>query len=358
MQTATHDAGPTENFGVLRVRRQVVNSQSYVGAMTTTRVGSDGSVNLAGGVDAVVRVFGDDYVTVRAAHTLNRSPDEPRIAPFLDAAIGRLTLERRRSAGPRYIASAGTVGPRYVPGIGFVSRTGISDIVAAFSFPRYPRGGAFRRVDVMQFTARALIRRDDGALESASFEYNSDFEWSSGAGLSADLAAAHEDVPVAFDLHRNTTVPSGRYTTVALDAGIETAPGGLVRAELDVSLGTFYGGWRTSISGAGRWNASRHLEIAAEYALDAIRFPRGGHGFDAHIVRMRVGAALDTRASATAIVQYGSVSGELAANVRLRYNFAEGHDLWLVYDELLDRAPGLQRGHRAVLAKYTRTYTW
>lgn len=66
-------------------------------------------------------------------------------------------------------------------------------------------------------------------------------------------------------------------------------------------------------------------------------------------------SALDRRASATALVQYGSVLRELAVNLRLRYNFSEGDDLWLVYDELVEStAPAHRR--RTVLTKHTRTY--
>ena len=52
-----------------------------------------------------------------------------------------------------------------------------------------------------------------------------------------------------------------------------------------------------------------------------------------HVARLRIGAAANARLSATALVQTNSVDDRLGVNLRLRYNFSEGSDLWLVYDE-------------------------
>lgn len=58
MQTRQVAGLSSENMGVLRMRRQVLNQNSYVGLMTTSRVGLDGSYNLAYGLDGIFRVFG------------------------------------------------------------------------------------------------------------------------------------------------------------------------------------------------------------------------------------------------------------------------------------------------------------
>jgi hypothetical protein len=80
--------------------------------------------------------------------------------------------------------------------------------------------------------------------------------------------------------------------------------------------------------------------------------------------RFRIRAALDARASGNAFVQYNSTTDRLDFNVRLRYAFAEGTDLWLVYNEGLDTDPlrdtiGVRSPTslaRTVLLKYTHTF--
>lgn len=101
------------------------------------------------------------------------------------------------------------------------------------------RSGAVRRVDPLQLSGSVLRRHADGRVESVSVEYNSDVEWRSGTELSADVEVVYEDVPEPFDLPVGTVIPAGPYTFVRVDGGIESPPGGLVRAEFDWSLGSF-----------------------------------------------------------------------------------------------------------------------
>jgi hypothetical protein len=42
---------PSENFGVMRFLRQVINENSYIGTMATSQSGADGSYNFAYGPD-------------------------------------------------------------------------------------------------------------------------------------------------------------------------------------------------------------------------------------------------------------------------------------------------------------------
>ncbi len=112
------------------------------------------------------------------------------------------------------------------------------------------------------------------------------------------------------------------------------------------------------------WNVSRYLELILEYEFDAVRFPDRDQGFDAHIARLRVRTALNTKFSVNAFTQFSNVNDFVAANVRLRYNFREGNDLWLVYNEgfNLDRDridPALPlTDNRTLLLKYTYTFAW
>lgn len=57
---------------------------------------------------------------------------------------------------------------------------------------------------------------------------------------------------------------------------------------------------------------------------------------DTHLARIRVRAMLSTRLSVTGFAQYRSTSGGATANLGVRYNPSEGHDLFLVFDEGLN----------------------
>jgi hypothetical protein len=128
------------------------------------------------------------------------------------------------------------------------------------------------------------------------------------------------------------------------------------------SAGTFYDGWQATARLSPTWYVSPHLELTGSYEYDRIRFPDRGQRLDVHIARIRIGTALDTKLSTNALLQYNSVSRSVSANVRFRYNFREGNDLWIVYNEGLntDRhrlSPVLPfTDNRTILLKYTHTF--
>ena len=92
---------------------------------------------------------------------------------------------------------------------------------------------------------------------------------------------------------------------------------------------------------------------------------RGTSGSTRDQFRLRAAYSLDARLSAAAFVQYSRAGESVAANLRVRYRFSEGRDLWIVYNDLLDadRVPlaGLPRGplslNRTLAMKYTHTFT-
>lgn len=120
MQTAAALGRPSENFGVARLRQRVFNEYSTVGGMVTSRVGTDGSYNVAAGVDALVRLVGDEYATLKFAHT---SENGAVGTDLLDASRMLFRWERRAEGGISYAAEVARSGAAFNPGIGFDLRS-------------------------------------------------------------------------------------------------------------------------------------------------------------------------------------------------------------------------------------------
>ena len=101
-----------------------------------------------------------------------------------------------------------------------------------------------------------------------------------------------------------------------------------------------------------------------DYQLNRIRFDDRAQAFDSHLLGFRARAAWNSRLSAEAFVQYNSTIDRITGNTRLRYNFREGRDLWLVWNESLNtdleppEASGLRLPRtdaRQLVLKYTHT---
>jgi hypothetical protein len=360
LHTAKANALPSENFGIVRARRTVLNANSYAGVIGTSRVGVDGGYNAAYGLDGLFRIMGDDYLSLQWAQTFDRAAT----AGADVTTGGRFTaeLERRRRAGFGYRSGWAWSDAGYNPGIGFVQRTDffLSDQTISYTWlPTEPSRFIWHTIAANGF---AYLRNADGTAESAEANLNWSFSDRRLTSGSIEARVIYEDLLVPFALSRDVVIPVGSYTNAAAAIEYSMPQTQLRKVSFGLDAGSFFDGWRSTVSIEPTWFVSRHLELTGEYEYSRIRFPDRDQRFDAHVARLRIGTALNTMLSANAFVQYNSTVDRFSTNLRLRYNFREGNDLWVVYDEQLntDRHRTLPvlptSGARTVIVKYTYTF--
>jgi hypothetical protein len=361
MQTAESGDTPTENFGVARLRRRVFNANSYVGAMATSRV-RDGAHNVAGGLDAVIRMFGDDYLTMKWAASVDEA-DSAGLG-LLERSHLYARWQRRANRGLAYTLSSTISGSEFRPDLGFLPRRDYwtANVLAERYF--WTDDHSWLRRIWPGMLAFSTFRRSDGALESGQYAVWVQWETKRGGGGWIEPKLFRESVVSAFLIGGEAEVPAGDYTFADLQVNLSMANGRKLRTGVDFRAGSYFDGSRVQVQLTPTWNLSRHLEIGGEYLYSRIRFPDRGQGADIHLAGLRLRTALDARASGNALVQYNSTTDRLEFNVRLRYNFAEGTDLWLVFNEGLDApsrsaAPGLEdttgSGSGSLILKYSHT---
>jgi len=364
MQTAAaEDRGvPAENFGVARVRRRVFNSTSYAGGIVTTRLGRDGSYNVGYGLDSVVRVTGDEYLTMKGAQTVDRALVRSGGFDPGDATLGLLRWERRRSDGFNYQGTVTRAGADYRPDVGFVTRRDFTELDGEMAYGWFPEGETALRTLTPEVDGAVAFRNEGGTVQSARIEHAWTAAFNDGRTVELEGRMRVEDLRDELEFPERTTVPAGQYTFATV--GLEHGPpdGQLLRTEASVSVGRFFDGWRGQAEVSPTWNLSRHLELGGTYQVNRVRFPERDQRFTAHVARTRVRLALNKQVSTNAFLQYNSAASVATADVRFRYNFGQGKDLWVVYNEgiNLDRArtvPVLPRTDaRSVLLKYTYTF--
>jgi hypothetical protein len=357
LQTARNTALPSENFGVYRLRRQVFNANSYAGGMLTTRLGENGEYNVAYGLDGIIRVGLREYLEVKWAQTF----DDARTNTPGASGYGRLRLERRGQRGFGYTAAITWEGRDFDPGIGFVSRNDFTEPFLSFSYGWYPNEESSIRVIAPRLSTGLYFSNQDGAVESVFSWQTTDIQMKSGDVYTVTLQGNYEDLPDSLSFPEDTSVPPGQYSYYSVGGAYRMGGGNLFRTDGKFAIGTLFDGWNVEVGVEPTWNLSRRIELGAEYQYNRVRFSDRNLAFDVHLARIRAQLGMNTKASVNAFVQYNTADDALSANIRFRYNFSEGNDIWLVYNEgmNIDRyrvTPTLPRvDSRTILLKYTYT---
>ncbi len=345
-----------ENFGVLRLRRQVLNPQSVAGAMLTSRLAEDGAYNVAMGLDTRLNVVGSEYLTIRAAHTLENGVES-------GAGTSRVFAQwdRRVNRGLSYGLSGAWSGADYNPGTGFIFRNDFTRIGGNIKLDRFSSDESLVRRVQPGVWARAYLRNADRSVESARVQSFVSLELKSGTWLWIGPTYRIEDIRDGFKLSGAVPIEPGRYQFG--DLWLALAPGStrLFRVGADIRTGPFFDGWWYFAWVRPTWQVSSLLTVAGEYEANLLRFDQGD--FNAHVGRVRVQTAFNEHLSLQSFLQISTASNRASVNARLRYHFREGTDFWLVFNEglqtgsIADRYPTEGRvTDRTLLLKYTRTF--
>ena len=317
-------------FTVLRVRRDVF-SRSSVGVMFEDRsnsvVAGEGS-NQAYGVDANFNF----WENLQAFGYYAKSDT--------DGLEGKDESYRARVGYRGEVWSFSTdhvlVGKAFNPEVGFLRRTNLreTNVFGRFS-PRVPSMPSVRRVTFAG--ALGYIENEElGFLESqtqlgrfeAEFE-NSDWLTITYTDIYERLA---EDTPIS-----DAIMPSGRYDFADLGVSYSFGPHRRASGTLEVTVGSFFTGDVISagITGA-RVELLPQLSIEPSVDFNWIDLPGlqdfAGE-FNQHVGRMRVTYSLTPRSFLSGLIQYNAGSDTFSTNIRLRWEWAPGSELFVVYTE-------------------------
>lgn len=339
LQTASFEELPSENFGVFRLKKRAFNEYSYLGGMFTSRLGVDGSYNIAYGVDGVVRVFGDDYLTIRLAQTLHDSAVNKPLS--LNPTSFSVNWARRKQEGFSYSGGVSHSGTDFEPGIGFEM---IDDVMAGAARLQYtwisPEESWLQSHNINVFNYMFYRLPDYSLLIynlQPSWVFSSKNNWMGSASLVYRVDMLEED----FDLADPVIVPAGRYEYLSTELMLTTPGTSAFYAICMFEGGGYYDGYNVSPSIQPKWNLGASVELGGIYRLDLIRFPARGQSLNNHIAGLRALYMFSTKLSLSAFVQYNSAIHKVISNVRFRYNPREGTDLYVVFNEgrntMLDR---------------------
>ena len=343
-------ARPT-SFSVARVNRDILR-KSTVGVMFTGRsVGRSGAgTNEAYGVDGTFGFFDNLSINTYWARTRTGglAGDDTSYRAQLDYSSDRYGLQLERLA----------VGDHFNPEIGFVRRKDMRRDFAQFRFSPRPLAIA----SVRKFFGRGSV--DDitngaGRLDTRTYEGEFAIEFQNSDRLAVVQNQTYEYLKDPFSITSTVVIPGGGYDFTNTRVSFNLGPQRTLSAFLAVDFGTFYDGHKKTVSASrGRLNLTPRLSLEPTFSVNWIELPEGS--FTTNLFGSRVTYTMTPEMFVSALLQYSSNSNVVTANVRLRWEYRPGSELFVVYNEqrdTLSRAfPDL--AGRAFIVKVNRLFRY
>ncbi len=347
-ETAGLDVEST-NFSAFRMKRDLF-SRSNIGVIATHRnVGAQGpGSNSLYGVDGNFNP--SDNLRI---NTFYMATSEPGVETGHQAAsyMGQFNYDTDLidlTAERLYL------GEDFNPGMGFVRRRDFTKNGASFQLSPRPRGIEAIRQFELKFQANNYDRLD-GEMETREYKFEGKAILESSDRLIVDHTMTEERLLDGFDLSTEVAVPAGNYrfnrTGLRLWLGTHRSFSGYFRYE----FGDFFGGTRREVSYWGRAEVNQRLSMEPNISLNWIEVPGGE--VQAQVSSLRATYTVSPRSFLGALVQYNSAAQLMSANVRFRWEYSPGSDVFVVFSTNRDGDDGLSGlSDRALVVKFTRLF--
>jgi hypothetical protein len=337
------------NFSAVRVKRDILR-RSSVGILATGRTdrhsGADMSTTL--GVDGTFGFFNNLAVNTYWAQTSNPgvTRDDRSYRAQLDYAGDRYGVQLEHML----------VGDNFNPTLGFIRRDDMRRSYGQFRFSPRPRSlKVIRRLSWMGSIAH--VENTRGRLETREQLGEFAVEFQNSDRMSVAYQSQYEFLPRSFQIAPGVILPVGSYGFDLVKLGWELGAQRRVSANLLFEHGAFYDGHKSALTASrGRMNVNARLAVEPTYSVNWVSLPAGD--FTAQVGGARITFTMTPRMFASGLVQYSSNLRTVSANLRFRWEYQPGSELFVVFNEERDtRAPSFPSlATRSVILKVNRLF--
>jgi hypothetical protein len=350
MQTRDDDFAGAEatNFAVVRVKRDILR-RSSIGILATNRSRAQASPgsNQVYGVDGTFAFFNNlTFATYFAkSRSDGISSDDLSYRAQMEYGGDRYGVQLERL----------TIDRNFNPEVGFLRRSDMRKNYAQLRFS--PRPTRIKRVrkfsSIGQFT---YLEDSAGRLSTRMADGEFAVEFQNSDRFAVGVNDDYELLIRPFTIVPGARVPVGGYQFTTGRIGYNMGQQRKLSGNVLFEKGSFYNGDRTALTfNRSRINVSPQLSLEPSISLNWIELPTGS--FTTRLIGSRLTYTMTPLVFASALVQYNSSTHTVSANARLRWEYAPGSELFVVYNEERDSEaalglPGLQS--RALIVKVNR----
>jgi len=340
---------PSTNFSVVRLKRDILK-QSSVGVLFTNRsqsLNADGA-NQTLGADAAFTFYRHLTINTYIARTRTegRQGDDASYRGDVQWAGDRYGFEAEHLVVER----------NFNPEVGFLRREDFRRSFGMFRFSPRPAGPSPIRKYHFE-TSFDYFTDTGGRLETQLAAVETGMELQNGDEWRVQVKNNYEYLDEPFEIVEGLFLPVGAYRFNDAEASYTIGPQRRVNGTVFAGGGQFFDGTRTEVGYRGRVEVTSRLGVEPGIAFDWVDLAEGS--FVAKLLTARVTYNLSPRKALMALVQYNSEGHVIGANVRFRWEYRPGSDLFVVYNEGRDTSLGVNRSElsaRSFVVKFTRLF--
>ncbi len=347
------------NFTALRVKRDILRRSRIGGIFTGRSVSVNGNdTNEAYGVDAAFSFYDNvnfyGYYTRTRTRGLELDADAQGNEQSYQAAFNY--------AGDLYGLQAEhlVVGDAFNPEVGFIRR---DDFLRNYVLARYsPRPSMDL---VRQFTWEGsydYFENGAGITETRIAQGIFGVEFENSDRVSANYERRYDFVPEEFDAAGVVPIPIGAYDYQSIFLSYAMGQQRRVSGTLSLWSGDYYHGTINAIGyQRGRVEITPQFSLEPGLSINSISLPDAA--YTVPLITSRVTYTFTPRMFFGGLIQYSPISDTISANLRLRWEYQPGSELFVVYNDQRDvadfsfgarRWPELQ--NRAFVIKFNRLF--
>lgn len=338
IETEKVDSVPRTNNTVIRYKRDI-GSQSYIGAIITSKNNSNISNQVAGLDGAFSTSHFHKNKNLVIAALISKSFDKNQLPEGTYA--WRFYIDYPNDILDNFIG-ASSIQQNYNPEMGFLNRKNYNSFTWNLRYyPRWFTRYGIRRMAFKPWQLTLYKTYTTGELESL---YNESrpfgFFTKKGESFEYDLQQQFERLDNSFQLTDSIIIPPGKYWMQRQQIIVSTYSGRKIWAIIIYNWGKFYDGKISTWQGNLGINASKHLNFQTDYTFNNINFP--GQRLATKELAEAINYAFNPRLDIATFIQWNSLDDLLSGNFRLHWIPRIGSDLYLVYNRVYDKLEHLK----------------
>ena len=313
------------NFTVGRVRRDILR-RSTVGALFTNR-----STSLVG--DGASQTYGADatfsfYENISLVTYLAKT-EVPGLEDENASYQGRFEYGADRYG---FRAEHLVVEDNFIPEVGFLRRDNFRRTYTRARFSPRPRSLESVRQFFFEGALDYIEAADTGIVQTRQSQLGFSTQLENTDSVRFNVAENYEFLTRPFRPGPGVTLPVGGYDFRDVEASYTSGPQRRLTGTFTARAGGYFNGTIRSVGfRRARFPLTEQFSVEPSVSLNWIDTPLGE--FQTNLVVTRVNYTFTPRMFFSGLVQYNSASHTLSNNLRLRWEYIPGSELFVVYTE-------------------------